>query len=571
MSPALDQDASTLRQLFELAQDVAHVGYWEWDTRTNEVYWSRQKIEIYGEQTDRFQPSFEKFLQVIDDETRERVMSEIRAVLGGDKAYYDLQHQIRLRNGRKAWVHEKAFLTRDEQGNPLKLMGIVYDVTDKILMLENLRDLEATQAWLKSHDALTGLKNRNALEEQLAEATRRQQAFTLVFLDLYDFKTINNAYGHLFGDVVLKRVGEAFQQQLPDRVFRYGADEFVLLLKTDETAPVMERLSRFFSKPMYVLGNRINLSYACGSADFPQDGQTTAELVKNANSALSVAKQGHLHGLLAYKTYMGALFSSERKVLDALHQALEERQLIAYYQPKVDVSQQRILGMEALVRWRDRDGEWIPPSVFLPVAEKHDLLPMLDQLVLQQAVEQLQQWQAQGYHLELSVNMTATDFHDPAMVNILLHQLEPAVQQALMLEITENDLMQCDQEQIKLIEQLKNKGLRLSLDDFGTGYSSLRYLHQLPIDQLKIDRSFVKNLPGDRKDEQLVAIIRDIVQRFELDCVVEGIETEAQRDYFLTLGLSHMQGFLFGQALSGEEITSLLAQSASIFQPLDTS
>ncbi len=558
MTRKLDISHEELQQLFELAQDVAHVGYWEWDTRSNAVHWSRQKIEIYGENSADFEPSFEKFLAVIDDRTRERVMAEIQAVLNGEKPFYDLQHQIRLRNGRKAWVHEKAFLTRDDEGRPLKLMGIVYDVTDKMLMLEELKDLESSQAWLKTHDALTGLLNREALEQRLTEATSREEAFVLVFVDLDDFKTINNAYGHLFGDVVLKRVGEALHRLLPEQAFRYGADEFVLLLRPDEYDGIQRQLQRLFRKPATIIGNRISLAYACGSARFPSDGRSPAELIKNANSALTLAKQSNHERQLAFQPYMSELFSAERKTLDALHQALEEDAFQVYYQPKVDVARRVIVGFEALVRWQGPDGGLIPPTVFLPVAERHDLLHRIDHLVLKRAVKQLAQWNETGHRLQMSVNFTGRDFHHHDNMAWLLEEVAPELQQQLVMEITENELMQCDTSQLEVIHRLKAQGLKLSLDDFGTGYSSLRYLHQLPIDQLKIDRSFVRNLPGDRKDEQLVEIIRHIVQQFGLECVVEGIETEAQQAFFRHLGLNLMQGYLFSKPLPADQATVML-------------
>ncbi len=547
-----------LLKLFEMAQDVAHVGYWEWDIATNEVLWSDKKIEIYGEDADDFRPTFEKFLDVIDEETRNRVLKEIESVLSGKKSYYDLQHKIRLKNGKVAWVHEKGFLVKDDAGNPLRMIGIVYDITDKMVMLEELKSAEAQSSYLKTHDALTTLYNKDRLFADIENKIEMKTPFSVIFLDIDNFKTINNSYGHIFGDAVIKKLGKMLQEIVEcGLVYRYGGDEFVIL--TDELCipakSVVAKIEELFKKEIPIAGKTLQISFSMGVCSYPGKAQNARDIVKNANSALALAKSGVKGRAFFYEEYMSDFIAQKRKILDSLNSAIKDEEFIVHYQPKVDCVKGEIVGFEALVRWKNRDGELVSPGLFLPIAQEYGLVNKIDSIVLRKALEQLGRWHAEGFNISLSVNFNMSDFENSEILVVLE---EADLLEFVTVEITENELMACSEKDMAILEWLKQLGVKVSLDDFGTGYSSLRYIHKLPIDELKIDRAFVEHIPGDPKDEAMVEIIKSIVETFRLGCVVEGVETKEQKDFFKRIGLTTIQGFYYSRPVDAKDATSML-------------
>ncbi len=546
------------RTLFEIAQDVAHVGYWEWDIQTNEVLWSRQKIEIYGESDDSFVPTFEKFLAVIDEETKARVFQEIDDVLSEKKRFYDLQHQIRLKNGKTAWVHEKAFVIYSSAKVPLKMVGIVYDISDKMLMLSDLKNAEEESNFVLSHDLLTGLLNKDILIHDIEENIREKRACELFFLNMKNFKIINNNFGHLFGDVVLKRVAQLIKEALPcSRVYRYSGDEFVILSDVLQrtSKEVIEKLDAIFERALMIQGNQLSIALNIGISKFPEDASTAKDLVKNANSALSLAKNTHAD-VLFYQGYMSDQIAQKYQMLSSLRRSIQNEDFLVYYQPQVDARSKKIVGFEALVRWRNEEGDIIPPGLFLPIAQEYGIINEIDFIVLKKAIFQLGVWIGSGREVDVSINSNFSDFEDDRVFEFL--KAHPQYLSHITIEITEGEIMACSDEDLKKIEMLKEFGMKVSLDDFGTGYSSLRYIHRLNIDELKIDKEFVDNIPGNIQDEDLVKVIKNIVDIYKLECVVEGVENKQQQEFFIDLGVPIIQGYLYSKPLDTKAATELL-------------
>ncbi len=554
----LNIETRHLPKLFEIAQDVANIGYWEWDISTNEVVWSRRKIEIYGEDAENFKPSFEKFMSVLNEDTKEVVLREIESVLSNEKEYYDLRHKIRLKNSKTAWIHEKGFVIRDEAGKPLKMVGIVYDITDKMVILEELKSAEERSNYLRSHDTLTSLRNKDRLLEDMERKIESKREFSVIFLDIDNFKTINNTFGHLFGDIVIKSVGELLKEiASPGYVYRYGGDEFVILHDgtEEEARELTEKIESFFEKNISIIGKSLLVTLSMGVCTYPKSAANAKDAVKNANSALWTAKSGGRSRVLFYEEYMGHHIAEKRSVLDALNAAVKKEEFIVYYQPKVDCIEGRVLGFEALVRWRNGRGELVQPALFLPVAQEYGLMGKIDFIVLKKALLQLKKWHAMGFEVSVSVNFNIGDFEDERILKLLKRA---DLLQYVTAEITESELMACTQKELDFVEEMKKMGVKISLDDFGTGYSSLRYIHKLPIDELKIDRAFVENIPGDAKDEALVTIMKSIVDTFRLGCVVEGVERVEQKEFFQNLGLTTIQGYFYGKPMDEEEATKML-------------
>ena len=548
--------------LLKLTEDVAHVGYWIWNITTGEVIWSKTKIRIYGEDTATFKPTFDKFLAVLDEPTRARVIAEIEAVLKGKKRYYDLQHRIHLRNGRTAWIHEKGLVIRDENGTPIRMEGVVYDITERMQLLETLRDQRSKIDYLQTYNPVTGLPGKGALEKTLAHLLAAHQTFYLVMLDLSDFGTVNSQYGHACGDAVLQALGRRLAEAFPDQLYHYNADEFAVILPASEWALHCERLYNLTREPLHVEDKTFHLTANLGCSHAPVDANTPAGLIRTAQTALRYLKrhgegQPNTH-FVSFAPEMLEALSRRHQLAEALRDDLQRHpnRFEVFYQPQVDMATGRPIGMEALVRWHRPDEGLISPGEFLPIAQEEGLMARLDRLVLEKAVAQWRTWRQQ-HPVRLSFNCLISDLNDPAFCETLerLSSLD-----GLTLELTEAEILKCDQQELDTINRLRQRGIQVSIDDFGTGYSSLRYLHQLPFDELKIDRSFIASLPESQQDADLVRLLKYIVDMFKLDCIVEGVETEAQAAFLTDLGFTHAQGFLYSKPLSTDEMARWLTE-----------
>lgn len=549
-----------LKQLFEMATDIAHVGYWEWDIQTNDVLWARQKIEIYGEDSDSFVPTFEKFLNVIDAETKERVLKEIDDVLSSKKKYYDLQHKIKLTTGKVAWVHEKAFVIYAEDKTPLRMVGIVYDITENVIAKQKLENSYEHANHLKHYDQLTNLYNKYSLMSDIDAYIKNDESFSLLFLDIDNFKVYDNTYGHIFGDILLQEVSVVLKSTLSNvKCYRYSADEYVVILKDSELVDdALKNIKLKFIQPLSISEILVHITFCIGIARFPKDGNTSGEIIKNANIALQLGKNIGTGQTLFYESYMSDEMSKQHLLLESLVESIQSENFTPFYQPKINAITNEIVSFEALVRWRRYD-EYIPPALFLSLAVEHDLINGIDLIMLKKSLEQLKTWHQQGFKISVSVNFTNGDFESVEVFGLLQKYKEYL--RYLIIEVTENELMSLSKSELEYIGELKNLGIKISLDDFGTGYSSLQYIHKLPLDELKIDKTFVDNIPGSKKDEDIVKIIKSIADTFELHCVVEGVENKEQLEFFKELNLTTIQGYYFSKPLPAVEATQALVDN----------
>ncbi|QOP43903.1 EAL domain-containing protein [Sulfurimonas sediminis] len=555
--PIQDINKNEFKKLFEIAMDVAHVGYWEWDIKTNDVLWSRQKIEIYGEDADNYKPSFEKFLNVIDDETKEIVFKEIEDVLSGKKDFYNLEHKIKLKNGKVVWVHEKAFLVKDKNNKPIKMIGIVYDVTDKILAKEKLDLSNKYAKHLETHDQLTNLLNKKSLFENVDALIAKKEKFSLLFLDIDNFKMFNNTYGHIHGDLILQKSSEILKRLFSeDLLYRYSADEFVLLLDSSyDITQALQSIKLTFMKPFTVSGIQVKINFSIGISEFPKDANSTQNMITDANTALQIAKNMKNGTALFYNSDMGDDIAQQHFVLEELEKSVKNESFIPYYQAKVDSRTKAILSFEALVRMQS-NSKVIPPNLFLGIATKNNIINDIDYIMLKKSLHQLRQWHDMGKKVSVSVNFTTGDFNSMRVFKLLEENSD--LLQYLTIEVTESELMSLNMQELQSIDALKNLSIKLSLDDFGTGYSSLQYIHKLPLDEIKVDKAFVDKIPGHKKDEDLVRIIKSIADTFNLKCVVEGVETKEQIDFFSNLGIHTIQGYFYSKPVDAKTATKLL-------------
>lgn len=433
------------------------------------------------------------------------------------------------------------------------------------ILSEKLHEKRKYAERLAYEDALTGLNNRlyfsMYLERFIKQAVRKTETFAVLFLDIDDFKIINDTYGHDKGDGVLRNVAQRLEESIQSEhiTARLGGDEFAVILTYVDKETAELEASRILSRmcvPMEADGITITVSCSIGISLFPHDGREVKELYQKADLAMYTAKHDVKNGFRFYREGMRSELL-ERKVLEQkMHKAIDDKQFLLYYQPQADLATGRIIGFEALLRWVHPEEGFIPPSVFIPAAERSGLILRLGKWVLDETCRQCMEWQsAYGKDIRISVNVSVMQFQDSSFLSVVREALEnsgldPCL---LELEITESISMLHEERCIKKLIELKKLGIRLSLDDFGTGYSSLGCLVKYSIDAIKIDRSFTQSLQSNYKNAVVLKSVLSLAHNLNLEVVAEGVETEWQFSFYRSLACDFFQGYYQAPPLSVAE------------------
>jgi diguanylate cyclase (GGDEF)-like protein len=437
---------------------------------------------------------------------------------------------------------------------------------------EALKERQSRLQVLVQFDPLTGLYNntmyRDRLNQALLQAERTKQTFAIMFIDVDHFKDINDSSGHHVGDILLRKFGERLQEivRTSDTVARLGGDEFTILLQNvggrNNVSMLAEKILKHISKPYWLEDNKFYITACIGIALFPDDGLTVEDLMKNADTAMYHAKTNGRNNCQFYTQEMNVRASKRLSLKNDLRRAIEEKQFSLYYQPKVN--KERITGMEALIRWPHPEKGMIMPNEFIPLAEETGLIAPIGRWVIGAACLQIKKWLAQGNHpLPISVNVSAHQFKRPDFAETVIEILKAAGinPNLLELELTESTIMDNVDHTIKVLKSLRDIGIVISIDDFGTGYSSLSYLRRFPIDYLKIDRSFITNIPSNMDDKAIVMAIISMSHSLGIRIIAEGVETEAQKDFLLEQGCDEMQGYLFSKPVPSDLMERLLKEN----------
>ena len=452
---------------------------------------------------------------------------------------------------------------QNEEGETIHIIGFFKDRTESYNAKQKIEELAFS-------DALTGLPNRLLLEERIKQSithASRQNSenseFAVLFLDLDNFKQINDSLGHNFGDQVLIEVTERLSKCLRqvDTAARLGGDEFVLLLHQANAAGAeicARRVLDEVSAPFCMGDIQFSLTCSIGIALYPADGQRMEDLIKNADSAMYHVKERGRADFRFYQRQMNIDLLSRVKIDHAMRLALEAQEFRLHYQPLVDLHNNRVFGAEALLRWHDKELGEISPAKFIPIAEETGLIIALGTWVMHTAIAQAAAWNQQGQRLRISINVSALQFQQANFVDILSNALKQAQlnPDCIELELTESILIRDAEETLKKLTAIAGLGVKMSIDDFGTGYSSLSYLKRFPISKLKIDRSFVMNLPDDESDIAIVTAIIKMAHALKLKVIAEGVETDQQKDLLDSLHCNEIQGFLIARALAPQEFES---------------
>ena len=468
------------------------------------------------------------------------------------------------RDGSKVNVRENAKAIRDAQGRTLYYEGTVEDITERTRA-------EERAYYLAYYDPLTDLPNRRLFEERLtqsvAAAESQGQMLAVVALSLDRFKVVNDTLGHSAGDRLLRGVAERLvgAVRANNTVARFGGDEFSVLLpemeRAEDVAEVVRRIQSALKAPFDIEGQELFVTASAGVGLYPHDGGDAQSLLKNAGAALYRSKQVGGNTFQFYAAEMNDRAFKRLSLEGAMRRALEREEFVLHYQPQVTIDTGHIIGTEALVRWQHPEMGLVPPAEFIPLAEETGLIEQLGEWVLRRALAQTKAWQGQGFPtLMVSVNLSPRQFRRAALIgNIgaLLREtkFDPA---CLELELTEGTIMEDVEGAIGTLRELKGMGIKLSVDDFGSGYSSLSYLKHLPIDILKIDRSFVRDMAADPQDAAIVMAIITLAHSLKLKVKAEGVETEEQLRFLRLLRCDEMQGYLFSKPLPADAFERLL-------------
>lgn len=493
-----------------------------------------------------------------------------------EKAEEILSLAIKNNGHQFEWVHTKAngedFLVEVTLTpitlNNRKVFYVVWrDISDEkeaqIKLLEQ-KEILYHQA---HHDALTGLPNRvlfnDRLEHGIEISKRNRKQFALFFIDLDYFKQINDSLGHQVGDKVLIAVTERLKAKIrkEDTLARLSGDEFTIIMEDvntiDDVLLLAQKIQKVLAQPIHIEGHTLYISCSMGISIYPKDSTDAIDLIKNADAAMYQAKQ---EGKNCYQLYSSEMreFSLERMVMkNSLRQAIDNDELIIHYQPQVDANTGKLTGMEALIRWQHPVKGLLLPEKFLPLAKETALIVELDQWVMTKAMKQIYAWYEAGLTpgiLALNISMRQLrndDFIQLIQENIKAIGLDP---EWLELEVNEGEIMQKPDESIAKLEQISKMGIKITIDDFGTGYSSLAYLKRLPVDKLKIDKSFVKGIPDDKEDMEIVKVIIAFAKSLGIEIVAEGVETVLQKNFLLESGCQYIQGHYYCEALPADVI-----------------
>ena len=493
----------------------------------------------------------------------ERVREWLRHNMGQDGTFHDLEHTILDRNGETRWVLINAVGTFDAAGKRVGQRGTGRDITDR-------KAAEARISYLATRDPLTELPNRvlfnDRLEQGIVSARRTGQSLALLFIDLDRFKNINDSLGHQVGDLLLKEVADRMQGCIRkgDTLSRLGGDEFVVTLEglqqAEDAAQVAAKIIKALSRPCEIAGHTLNTSCSIGISIYPLDADDDRALMKNADTAMYHAKERGRNNYQFFSPEMNVRAVERHSLETALRAALERDEFTLYYQPLVGMRSGKIVGMEALLRWQHPERGVLTPATFMAVAEESGLIEPIGQWVLRAACHAAKAWIDSGYPaLKVAVNISPRELIRPRefarSISRILDStgLDP---RGLELEMTESLLIQNVEENIAVLRKLGQDGVRIAVDDFGKGYSSLSYLRQLPIDRLKIDRSFVRNVERDAEDAAIVQAIVAMAHSLGLQVTGEGVETRAQLDALARLGCDEYQGYLFSRPLPAMEFVA---------------
>jgi len=559
------------QERFELVTRATSDAIWDWNLQNGELWWNEGFRTLFGYHAEEIGTDIESWISRVHPEDSERVTNDIHRHIESGRHNWTDEYRFRRSDGSYASVIDRGYVVHDDAGMPIRMLGSMMDVTER-------KSLEEQLTHQALHDPLTKIANRalfrDRVDHALAKLTRNRNSLAVLFLDLDNFKAINDSMGHAAGDKLLVSVADRLQDCLrnTDTPARLGGDEFAVLVETvhrsDEVAMIAERIKAVFSEPFTIDGKEVRVGTSIGVASSSSGALNSEELLRNADLAMYLAKNQGKGNYVIFEPKMHQALMERIELEEDLRRGIDNREFVLHYQPIVDLQTRRMMGMEALVRWKHPRFGLLPPDRFIPVAEETNLIVPLGEWILREACQQTQAWREKyggDLGISITVNISIRQFQQKELVDIVANALEDAglPPGTLILEITESFMIQDAEATIVKLHELKKLGVRLAIDDFGTGYSSLSYLQRFPVDILKIDKSFVEKLGKGKEGKAVARAIIMMGDSLNLKTIAEGIEHSSQIQELQNLGCEAGQGFHFAKPLTKDDMDDFLSDTAA--------
>ncbi|MEX1366376.1 MAG: EAL domain-containing protein [Nannocystaceae bacterium] len=563
----LQTEVNEVQERFALAVRGSNDGVWEWLLDSGEMHFSRRWRELLGYGVDELSNSADEWFDRVHPADLLGLRGDLDTHLAGHKPFHEFEHRLQASDGTYRWVISRGVVQRDASGNPVRMAGSLTDTSNFRLREQKLLE-ESRQ------DPLTNLPRREPFLERLRNAIDLANAyedysFTVMMVDVDRFRWLADSIGHRAAETMLSILARRLVACVRpgDTVSRFGGDKFAVLLENvddvQQGALIAERIRRSVGEPFEVEGQTVYTTVSIGLTTSRRGYQDSEDVINDVGAAANRAKEEGHDRLRIFETKMRDDALSSLRMEVALRQAVERKEFELRYQPIVELGNGKLIGFEALVRWRHPRRDLVSPAEFIPIAEQTGLIVPLGRWVLREAVRQLAEWTAMlspGRTLTIAVNLSGRQVADPR----LLEEIQSLVEQhglargALKLELTESVLVKNADVVQRFITDLKEQGVHLWVDDFGTGYSSLSYLHRFPVDGLKIDKAFIDALDGTEASAAMVRTILSLASNLGVEAIAEGIELEVQADQLRALGCVRGQGYLFSKPIPASEVEALL-------------
>ena len=553
---------------YRLAVEGANDGLWDFDFTTNKVFYSARCREMLGYSNDEIENDPLAWAKLLHPDDIKSYTRHLNNHIQGKIPIYNQEYRMRTKDGKYKWLSSRGAVILGEYGKPIRMAGSITDITSR-------KEAEEIIHNMAYYDSLTGLPNRTLFNDRvyvaLSQARRSGDKVAILFLDLDNFKSVNDTLGHASGNGLLKQVAEILKGCLreSDTVARLGGDEFIFLLprvnRMDGVIYAAERILEAFQKTVIIDGHEIFITTSIGISVFPDNGNDVQTLIKNADMAMYRAKETGKNNYKMFTQEMNNKIVKRLKMESNLRYAINEKEFTVNYQPQVEISTGKIVGMEALVRWFNAsEGTLISPMDFIPVAEETGLIIPIGEYVMKTACNQNKMWQNLGYPPQrMVVNISSRQFQQSNLVDIIKGILDETGLEPKWfgIEITESTAMMDFECTINMLHKLRGMGISVSLDDFSTGYSSLSYLKKLPVNVLKIDKSFISDIAVDQEQEMIIKAVIELAHSMKLTVIAEGVETKEQYDYLKQQNCDIVQGYLITKPLPSNELETILKKS----------
>jgi diguanylate cyclase (GGDEF)-like protein/PAS domain S-box-containing protein len=558
MEEALLQSEEKYRSILENIQEA----YFEVDLAGNLTFFNDSLCRLAGRPREELE--YANYSQFSDKETSEDIFKAFNKIYKTGNPSEGIDWLIIRKDGTKRYIEATVSLKKNSSGDPIGFKGVIRDITERKRIEQEIKDMA-------THDALTGLPNRlmftQLLNHAIQTARRYQRQFAVLFVDLDRFKIINDTMGHEAGDQLLKEIAGRFKQSLraSDVVSRLGGDEFIVLVEEvselNQIDTLAQKILTSAMKPIVIMGKECRVTASVGISVFPRDGEDDQTLMKNADVAMYFAKEEGKNNYQFYDKDIRSLSSERMSIETNLRFALERKEFFLDYQARLDFKTGLISGVEALLRWENPFLGSVTPTRFIPIAEETGLIVPIGKWVLRTACEQNIIWQKNGLPpVRISVNLSLRQIMDSTLIEDITSILNETGMppNLLELEISESMLMHDPVQMIAILTKIKKMGIRLAVDNFGTGYTSLTQISHLPIDTLKVDRSFIRNISQESEDKAIIESIINIGKHLSLTVVAEGVETQVQDDFLRKLICDEMQGYYFSKPVAPDQFADLL-------------